>query len=219
MKTALIAGATGLVGSELIKILVNDPNYEKIIVISRRELKISSPKLEVIFTPLEKMDVVTLPCPVDDCFCTLGTTQKKSGKLGLLTVDFEYVIKLASISALNGRKFLVVSSQGANPQSPFFYMNTKGKMEEAVKLSGNKTIYILRPSLITGNREEFRFAEKIGSVFYTMLTPLMVGKLRKLRPVNAATIARCLAVLAAKNEQGIFTVESNLIQNYGSESR
>jgi uncharacterized protein YbjT (DUF2867 family) len=214
MKTALIAGATGLVGSELIKILVNDPNYEKIIVISRRELKTNSPKLEVIITPFEKLNEVTLPCPIDECFCTLGTTQKKSGKQGLYKVDFEYVAQLANLSAQTAGKFLVVSSQGANPQSPFFYMNTKGKMEEAVKQTGNKIIYILRPSLITGKREEFRFAEKIGSLFYSLFTPLMIGKLRKVRPVSATKIARCLVGLATKDESGIFTVESDVIQNY-----
>jgi uncharacterized protein YbjT (DUF2867 family) len=93
-------------------------------------------------------------------------------------------------------------------------MNTKGKMEEAVKQTGNKTIYILRPSLITGKREEFRFAEKMGSLFYAILTPLMVGKLRKLRPISATKIARCLVGLAAKDESGIFTIESDIIQNY-----
>jgi aspartate-semialdehyde dehydrogenase len=118
MKTALIAGATGLVGSELIKILVNDPNYEKIIVISRRELKTNSPKLEVIITPFENLNEVTLPCPIDECFCTLGTTQKKSGKTGLFKVDFEYVLQIAELSALTARKFLVVSSRGRIPNHP-----------------------------------------------------------------------------------------------------
>jgi len=214
MKTALVAGATGLVGGELIKILIDDPDYNKVIVLSRRELKIAHPKLEVILTSFDELEKVALPCPIDVCFCALGTTQNKSGKKGLFKVDYEYVVKFALLSALLAGKFLVVSSQGANAGSPFFYMKTKGMMEEEVKKTGNKITYIVRPSLITGNREEVRLAEKYGSYLYKIFTPLMVGKLRKVRPVSATKIARCLVGLANKNDQGIFTIESDVIQNY-----
>lgn len=214
MKTALVAGATGLVGNELIRILIDDHQYEKVVVLTRRELKVTNPKLVVILTSFDNLEEVSLPCPIDVCFCTLGTTRKKSGKLGLHQVDFEYVLKVAQISAQQAGKFLVISSQGANIHSPFFYMNTKGQMEEEVKKSGNKIIYLVRPSLITGKREEFRFSEKMGSYLYALLTPFMVGKLRKVRPVSATQIARCLVGLAENDKEGNFTIESDIIQQY-----
>jgi uncharacterized protein YbjT (DUF2867 family) len=214
MKTALVAGATGLVGGELIKLLIENPGYGKVVVLSRRQLAISHPKLEVVITSFEHLEATPLPCPIDVCFCTLGTTQKKSGKQGLYQVDVEYVVKLARLSAQQAGKFLVVSSQGASANSSFFYMKSKGEMEEQVKTSGNGTIYILRPSLITGKREEFRFAEKAGSLLYALFTPLMVGKLRKVRPVSATKIAKCMIGLAENNEKGVFTIESDVIQGY-----
>lgn len=214
MKTALIAGATGLVGNELINLLINDSNYEKIVVLSRRELKVADPKLEVIMYSFDDPDKTTLPCPIDVCFCTLGTTQKKSGKAGLHKVDYEYVVQLAHLSALNAGKFMVISSQGANSNSPFFYMKTKGQMEESVRLSGNKIVYIVRPSLILGKREELRVAERAGSVFYKLLTPLMIGPLKKVRPVSAKQIAKCMIKLAENDDPGFHIIESDVIQQY-----
>jgi uncharacterized protein YbjT (DUF2867 family) len=215
VKTALVAGATGLVGKELIKEMVTNDNYQKVIVLSRRELQINHPKLEVKLVDFDKLNDALLPDKIDECFCSLGTTQKKSGKKGLYKVDYEYVVKLAQLCKhLNIPKFLVVSSQGANPNAAFFYMKTKGEMEEAVKKAGIETCYIVRPSLITGKRDESRFAETIGSYVYKLLTPLMVGKMRKLRPVSGTKIARCMIALAKKGEKGNFTIESDFIQNF-----
>jgi uncharacterized protein YbjT (DUF2867 family) len=213
MKTAIVAGATGLVGNQLIQELINDNRYSKIIVIARRELRISHPKLELKLTSLDLLNELTFDGPIDECFCALGTTQKKSGKRGILKVDFEYVVQLANLcTRLSIPKFLMVSSNGANANSSFFYMQTKGKMEEAVKSIGVKTVYIVRPSLITGKREEFRFAEVFGFYLYKLFTPLMVGKLRVLRPVSGLQIAKSMIALAQKDDEGNFTVESDFIQ-------
>jgi uncharacterized protein YbjT (DUF2867 family) len=215
MKTALVAGATGLVGKELINELIENATYQKVIVLSRRKLLIDHPKLEVILIDFNHLEDLSLVEKIDDCFCSLGTTQKKSGKTGLYHVDYEFVLKLANLcSRLHIPKFIVVSSQGANSFSAFFYMQTKGKMEEAVKQTGIETIYIVRPSLITGKREESRFAEQAGSLIYKLFTPLMIGKLRKLRPVSGTQIARCMIALAQKGETGNFTIESDFIQNF-----
>lgn len=215
MKTALVVGATGLVGKELISELILNSNYQKVIVLSRRELKVSHPKLEVVFIDFNQLEVQNITDKVDECFCSLGTTQKKSGKQGLYQVDFEFVLKLAQLCNRNNiSKFIVVSSQGANPNSAFFYMKTKGQMEEAVKKTGIETVYIVRPSLITGAREEKRFAELLGSYLYKFFTPLMIGKLRKLRPVSGTQIAKSMIALAQRNEKGNFTIESDFIQNF-----
>jgi|WetSurMetagenome_2_1015567.scaffolds.fasta_scaffold402706_1 uncharacterized protein YbjT (DUF2867 family) len=215
MKTALVAGATGLVGKELINELIADNNYQKVIVLTRRQLQVSHAKVEVILVDFDQLDGLMLPEKIDECFCSLGTTQKKSGKKGLYQVDFEYVVRLAQLCKRNNiPKFLVVSSQGANPDSAFFYMQTKGRMEEAVKTSEIETVYIVRPSLITGKREEVRFAEVVGYYMYKVFTPLMIGKLRKLRPVSGHQIAKSMIALAQKSEKGDFTIESDFIQKY-----
>lgn len=215
MKTALVAGATGLVGKELINELIADNNYQKVIVFSRRKLQVSHPKLEVVLINFDRLEEINIPEKTDECFCTLGTTQKKSGKDGSFKVDYEYVLKLTRLCTdYNIPKFIVVSSQGANPKSSFFYMKTKGRMEEAVKKSGIETVYIVRPSLITGKREENRIAEKIGFHLYKVLRPLMVGKLKKLRPVSGTQIAKSMIALAKNSEKGNFTIESDFIQNF-----
>lgn len=215
MKIALVAGATGLVGKQLINELIANNIYEKIIVLARRELSISHPKLEVKLINFDSLDEVVFTEKIEACFCALGTTQKKSGREGLLKVDYEYVLKLAQLSRkMEIPKFVVVSSQGANHNSSFFYMRTKGQMEEAVKKVGLKTVYIVRPSLITGEREEFRMTEEMGYYLYKSLQPLMVGKFKKMRPVSGLQIARCMIDLAENSEQGNFTIESDFIQSY-----
>jgi uncharacterized protein YbjT (DUF2867 family) len=215
MKTALLAGVTGLVGNQLLRELINDTQFEKIIVISRREIQISDPKMEIILIDFDRLEEVSLSKKIDVCFCTLGTTQKKSGKKGLFSVDYEYVLKLARLCKhYSVPKFLVVSSQGANPNSSYFYMQTKGKMEEAVKKTGLETVYILRPSLITGKRAEVRVAEVVGSYIYKLFTPFMKGKLKKLRPVSGLQIAKSMIALAQKGDTGNFTIESDFIQDF-----
>lgn len=215
MKTALVAGATGLVGLHLVEELINNNQYKKVLVLSRRKLNISHPKLETRIIDFEKLEELTVSERIDDCFCALGTTVKKSGKEGQLKVDYHYVLKLAQWCSKNKvRRFLVVSSQGASLKSPFFYMRTKGQMEEAVKKTGIESIYIVRPSLITGKREESRLAEEMGYYLYKAFSPLMIGKLRKMRPIAASQIARCMIVLARRAEKEVFIIESDEIQAY-----
>ena len=107
-----------------------------------------------------------------------------------------------------------MSSQGANHQSSFFYMRTKGQMEEAVKKVGLYRANIVRPSLITGEREEARFAEEAGYYLYKLFSPLMVGRFKKIRPVSGLQIARCMIDLARIAKSGNHTIESDFIQNY-----
>ena len=215
MKTALVAGATGLVGKQLIYELITNNSYQKVIVFTRRELSVSHPKLVVKLIHFDTLENYIFEDKVDVCFCTLGTTQKKSGREGLLKVDYEYVMNLAKLcQKFAVPKFIIVSSQGANHQSPFFYMRTKGQMEIALKKTGIETIYIVRPSLITGEREESRLGEEAGYYLYKAFQPLMVGKLRKLRAVSGLQIARCMIDLAQNIEKGTLIIESDFIQSY-----
>lgn len=214
-KIALLAGATGLVGNLLLNELLQHKLYQKVIVVSRRPININHPKLEVKIVDFDQLDTISFTDKIDECFCALGTTQKKSGKEGLKKVDYEYVLKLASLCKKeNIVKMLVVSSNGANPKSMFFYMRTKGLMEQDVKAAGIPISYVLRPSLITGKRNEVRLAETIGSYLYKILEPIMVGKLRKMRAVSAIKISRCMINMAQNQQKGHFVIESDEIQNH-----
>ncbi|MBN2807054.1 MAG: NAD(P)H-binding protein [Prolixibacteraceae bacterium] len=215
MKTALVAGATGLVGKQLILELISNNEYQKIIVLSRRELAIKHPKLAVKLVSFDQLDDQEYKERIDVCFCALGTTQKKSGRDGLTKVDFNYVIKLAQLAERSHiRRFIVVSSQGANANSNFFYMRTKGQMELALKKTSIPSIYIVRPSLITGDREEFRFGEEVGYYLYKAFQPMMNGRFRKLRAVSGLQIARCMIDLAENAQDGYHLVESDVVQSY-----
>lgn len=214
-KKALLAGATGLVGKHLLKQLIENPDYEEIIVVSRRPINNKHKKLSVLTCDFDQLEGLNIEAGIDECFCTLGTTQKKSGKAGLKKVDFDYVVKLAGLCKKNKiDKFLVVSSQGANQKSMFFYMRTKGQMEEAIKASGIKTVYILRPSLITGKRDEFRLSESIGAAIYRLIDWMMVGPMKKIKAVSAEKIASCMIHMAKITQTGNFIVESDQIQKH-----
>ncbi len=211
----MIAGATGLVGSQLLDQLLNDNRYSKIVVISRRGLSFDHPKMVVCQISFDNLHEFTIDEPIDECYCSLGTTQAKSGKEGLRKVDFDYVVELAKLcKRMDVQKLLVVSSLGANINSGFFYMKTKGMMEKDVKEIGLVTLIVVRPSLITGKREEFRFAEKVGGFLYLIFTPFMVGPLKKYRPVSGKQIARTLIGLAQTNLVGSYFFDSDFINEY-----
>lgn len=215
MKTALIVGATGLVGKQLVNELLADNNYKQIIAFSRRELPIKHPKLKVELIHFETLNELDWNETIDECYCALGTTQKKSGREGLLKVDYEYVLKLAQFCFKNHvPAFSVVSAQGANYNSRFFYMRTKGQMEEAIKKVGVKTVNIVRPSLITGEREEFRLTEEMAYYVMRTLNPVMTGKAKKYRSVSGLQIAKCMIGLLQEPQEGNLTIESDIIQTY-----
>ena len=167
MKTALIAGASGLIGSALINKLISSDQYQLIYSITRNHSKIINPKLREIVTDFDHLSELKLDEPINDVFCTLGTTIKKAGsRKNFKKVDFQYILDLANLAKQAGAsKFLVVSSMGANPKSAVFYNQVKGQTEEALKIIGFDQLVILRPSLLLGKRLEFRFAEKLSSIF------------------------------------------------------
>jgi uncharacterized protein YbjT (DUF2867 family) len=215
MQTALIAGATGLVGKELINQLISNTQFEKVIVLSRRELAVSHPKLEVKLIDFDLLPVIKFENKIDVCFCCLGTTQKKAGVEGRHKVDFQYVVALAQLcKQLNVPTFLVISAQGADSKSGISYSRSKGQMEDAVNAMELDSTYIIRPALISGERDEYRFGEKIGFVLNTLMIPILIGKLRKFRPVSGTKIARCMVELALKSQKGTFVIESDKILKY-----
>ncbi len=194
MKTALIAGATGLVGQSLLQQLLQSDQYGKVIALVRRPSLDKHAKLEEIVIDFNFLGDYHTKIKVDDVFCCLGTTIKTAGsKEAFIKVDRTYLVELAKWANTHQCKlFSVISSVGATPDSSNFYLRTKGQMEADISALTLPSIHIFRPSLLLGQRREFRFGEKISEQLMRLFNPLMLGSLRKYRAIEASRVAKAM---------------------------
>jgi uncharacterized protein YbjT (DUF2867 family) len=213
-KKAIVAGASGLIGSELLKILLNDPIYSEVVAIVRKPMELNHPKFNQIAVNFDKLDDFAHLIVGDVIFCTLGSTRKKTPDLATYRkIDHDYPVKLASIAVENGiSQFHFISSIGADSNSSNFYTKMKGETEEDVKSSGVNALVIYRPSLLTGDRAETRFAEGIMQGISKIINPLLLGGLRKYRSIAARTVAKVMIDLSKTDLKGIYVYESDDIQ-------
>jgi uncharacterized protein YbjT (DUF2867 family) len=211
MKTAIVIGATGLVGSYLVTELINSDNYNKVVLLVRKKPDFVHHKIEAHVIDFENIDTELIKG--DDLFCAIGTTIKKAGsKQHQYKIDCDYPVKIAQIAKQNHvKQFVLISSIGANANSSNFYLKTKGELEEKITALQFNLFAILRPSFILGKRNEFRLGEKIGIVFVKLLSPIFVGGLKKYKGVHAIDIAKKMLVLATSNLQGTLIIESDKI--------
>ena len=217
-RTALLAGATGLVGWQLLNLLLSDPFYQKVYVLTRRKLSLQHPKLEQVVIDYDTLSASNPLPAVQDVFCCLGTTMKKAGsKEAFRKVDYGYPFDLAKRAAEKGAsRYLLVSAMGANKSSLFFYNRVKGDVEEAVsKVVSYKAVYIFRPSLLLGHRKEDRKGEALAQKLTRVLRPFMVGPFRKYRPIQAHVVAEGMLAAAKSDERGIVLYASEDIKNIG----
>jgi uncharacterized protein YbjT (DUF2867 family) len=214
MKTALLVGASGLVGSALLELLLGSPNYSEVKVLVRKELPQASPKLKQVIVNFDELEKYSSVIHADDVFCTLGSTMKNAGsRMGFYKVDYTYVTRTAEIALENGAsQFLMVSAMGAAKKSAIFYNRVKGEAEEAVKVLPFKSVTIFRPSLLMGKRKEFRFGERSGIVFARLVTPLMIGPLRKFRAIESTVVAGAMLKIAGSEPAGVRIIESEEIK-------
>lgn len=213
-KTALVFGASGLTGNFVVEHLIQDEQYDIVKVFVRKELKTISGKVkQVIFTP-ENVEQISDEVKGDHLFCCIGTTIKKAGsQQAFMKTDHDLVERIAKISSFNKVKsFVVISSIGANHKSRNFYLMTKGKMEESIKTFNFDNLSIVRPSMLLGMRHEKRFGEEAGKTIAKFITPLLVGSMRKYRPIHAAVVARAMIKLA-NEPNGKYMLESDQIEN------
>ncbi|KAA6346351.1 hypothetical protein EZS27_006129 [termite gut metagenome] len=217
-KTAIILGATGLTGSLLLKRLIKDDRYINIKLFSRRATEITSPKVNEYIVDLLNLEQFKDQFTGDEVFCCIGTTTAKTSDKNLYrAIDFGIPSVAAKLAKENGiHTFMVVSAIGANINSSIFYNKTKGEMEQDVLGQAIQNTYILRPSLILGDRGEKRLGEKIASLFMKLTNPLIVGKFRKYRSIQADCIAATMINLTQSglDEQ---ILESDIIQKLCSE--
>ena len=207
-KKAIILGATGLTGGILLKILLADKTYSKIKLFSRSSVNIKSDKIEEHLIDLLELENYTKDFIADEVFCCIGTTAAKTKDSSKYKqIDYGIPVQAAKLAKENNiETFLVMSSMGADVSSNSFYSKTKGEMERDVLKQKIKNTYILRPSLIGGNRDEFRLGEKIGVGIMTVLNPLMIGGLEKYKMIEPEKIAICMQKMARiKNKKAILT--------------
>lgn len=204
-KTALLFGATGLIGSHVLNILVADDHYERIKVFLRRQPEKtesqswSSSKIEIHIVDFNALENFKSAVAGDDIFICIGTTIKTVGgdKAAFRKVDFDIPVNAAHLAAQNNVKgCFIISSLGADAGSNNFYLKTKGEMESAVKQNSFEHLCFLRPSLLQGDRKETRLGEIVGGFFMNALSFLFVGSLRKYKAIAGADVAAAMVVLA-----------------------
>ncbi len=212
-KTALIVGASGLVGNELLKFLLSGQEYAKIIALVRKPLNIKHPKLEEKIINFDNMADHKGFFKVNDIFCCIGTTIKKAkSRAEFEKVDVDYPVEMAKLSKEKQvEKFLIVSSMGANPSSRVFYSRMKGVLEERIKEIGLNSLHIYRPSLLLGNRKEDRIGENAGKLLAKKLLFAFAGPLEKYKPIEAETVALAMYKTAQRDVYGVHIYPSNEI--------
>lgn len=203
-RTALIAGATGVVGRQLLTLLLAEPRYDEVHVLSRRPLGHEETGMQLHEVDFEQLNRHAELFDVDDVFCCLGTTLKQAGsKAAFEKVDHDYVVELARLAdAAHARRFLMISAVGANPKAMAFYSRVKGRTEADVLEAGPPTVHIVRPSLLMSEREEHRPGEAIAQKLMPALNPLLGGPLRRYRGVEAQAVAEKMLALALDGPEG-----------------
>jgi uncharacterized protein YbjT (DUF2867 family) len=218
MRTALLAGASGLTGGLLLRQLLAAPEYDRVIALGRRPLELAHPKLVQVTADFAALDKVGGELRCDDAFCCLGTTIRQAGsREAFRAVDHAAVLAFAWLARRNGaERFFVISSLGANAQSRVFYNRVKGETEEALEVLDFKTLAIFRPSLLLGPRAKFRLGEKLGEAILWVAEPLLLGSLKKYRAIQAEVVARAMLRCAfGRGAQGVLIYPSDEIQDLG----
>jgi uncharacterized protein YbjT (DUF2867 family) len=204
--TALVVGATGLVGGHLVRLLAGDPAYAAVRVVTRRPLTDPPPGIDQCIIDFDRLDEQASTLVGDHVFCALGTTRKAAGSAARFReVDLDYPRRIAAHARRNGaRHFSLVSAIGANPRSPFLYNRVKGEVEAAVRRAGYPSGAILRPSVLGGQRA--------GRPLERVAQALMRGIPGRWRTVDAADVARAAILVARAEEQGWRVIESDQIR-------
>lgn len=190
--SALVIGASGLVGKVLTEMLVNDPRYESITCLVRRPMSSKAGKHHPVVIDFENLQAYEGYFRVDHLYICLGTTLKSAGsKAGFRKVDFEYIHIAAQLARSQQVRSLVwISSVGANAKSASFYLRTKGELENAIfRIPGLKGACAVRPSLLLGKRDTCRPSERAAVWLMKILSPALLGRLRKFRPIAVTEVA------------------------------
>ena len=212
-RIAIVAGATGLTGGELLEILLREPDYDEVLVLVRKAFSLSHPKLTQLVVDFDRLEDYVLPETAKALFCCLGSTITKTPNLETYRkIDHDYPLKLAGLAAAKGiRQFHFISSIGADPKSSSFYLKTKGETEGDLKAAGIETLYVYRPALLVGNRREHRLGEGFMKGLMKLINPLLIGRLKRYRSIKAATVANFMFNCSKLHQKGFFLYNSEEI--------
>jgi uncharacterized protein YbjT (DUF2867 family) len=211
MKTAIVAGASGLIGSYLLDILLESGQYDQVKALVRQKLNKEHPLLKQVIVDYE--DLQPEAVKGDHVYCCLGTTIKKAGsRAAFRKVDYEYPMHLARATHKNGaQQCALVSAMGANMKSLFFYNRVKGKLEVDLKTIPFDTLCIFRPSMLLGPRNEFRFGEEAGKKIMQGLRFLLPSNTKA---IHASQVAAAMVDQMNRHELGTHIIPSGRMQKY-----
>lgn len=191
-KTAVVFGASGLVGTEVIKELLNRPEYTRVLAVVRKPLAFTHPCLELFITSdFLKLSETSQDLSADEYYCCIGTTIKAAGsRENFRRVDLHIPEQIAHLAQkLMVPNMVVVSSTGANVKSSNFYLHTKGEMERSIRIIYNGNVKFVRPSLLMGNRTEIRYGERFAIVFMKLFSWTLTGPLKRYRGIHPKKVA------------------------------
>jgi uncharacterized protein YbjT (DUF2867 family) len=207
-KTAAIIGATGMIGTYLTNLLLEDKYFSTVRLIVRRPLPKTNPKMEVKLVDFTDTESLKLALESTDViFCCIGTTQKnvKGNKELYRKIDFDIPVKTAMLGKETGcEKFIIVSSVGASIKAGSFYLRLKGQVEDALQLTGIRSVHIMQPSMLMGNRKENRPTERILNGPLKILSKLFIGGFRKYRSIEGEVVAKAMVNAAKLDYPGVF---------------
>ena len=212
---ALLAGATGLVGSHCLKQLLEDEYFETVKILTRKPLNIVHHKLIEIAVNFDQLEDFRLQMDATHTFCALGTTIKKAGSQeAFRKVDHEYPLKLAKVvHSMGCPSYTIVTAMGANATSLIFYNRVKGEVERDLSKIGFKSLNILQPSLLMGERSEARFGEGLAQKFFNLTQPLFIGPLKRVAAIEGAQVAKAMIHYAKKGKSGVNRYPSDVLQD------
>jgi len=207
-KTAALIGATGLIGGELLNLLLKDDYFSAVKILVRRPFNLVHPKLDKKLVDFNDNDSLLVALDNSDAiFCTIGTTQKKvkGDKEAYRKVDYDIAVHSARFAKMVGcNVFVLVSAVGANSKSKNFYLKLKGQVEDEIGKMDIESVHVMRPSMLRGDRKEFRLGEKIGTPLMQAFSFLLPSKYK---PIEASDVAKAMVAAAKKNEEGFFVYE------------
>ncbi|MFN2457825.1 MAG: NAD(P)H-binding protein [Chitinophagaceae bacterium] len=215
-KTATVIGATGLIGSYLVKLLQTDDYFQTVRLLVRRPVATNDPKTEVKLIDFKDEESYKLGINESDVvFCAVGTTQQKvkGDKEAYRKVDYDIPVKAAQFCKETGCSvFLLVSSVGASSKNSNFYLKLKGEAEDGVKETDIKSVSVFRPSILLGERNENRPGETIGKVFMQFFSFALINNWKKYRPIHAKEVAAAMLQAAKKVNEGFAVYEYDEIK-------
>ncbi len=211
-KTAIIAGASGLIGRSLTQQLLKSNDYGQVIALVRKPMGLQHDKLSEVTVDFDGLENIQDFPKGDDIFCCLGSTMKKAGsKEAFYKVDFTYPYELAKAALSAGAdRFFLVSAMGAKLKSRYFYNRVKGELEDKISFLNYRTIYIFKPALLRGKRGESRPGESFAKAITTIIP--FFGPWKKYHPIHADKVADSMMKVAQQEDKGCYFYQSEIMR-------